>query len=210
MKYHLTKTELYSILTGISTASLIISNILAYKTFTFYNLVLPCAVILFPVLYIISDILAEIYGFKKARKVIYLGFMMNLMAVIMFNIAINLPAPSYFEGAEAFRMVLSNSFRVLVASFISFISGSLVNAYVMVYLKEKLEKYLFIRCIGSTICGEGLDSLIFITIAFYATMPNDVLLFMIISQLTVKVSYEIICYPLTKLIINSIRKLPEI
>lgn len=208
-KSQFTQTELYALLTGIATATLIISNILAFKTFMFYDIILPCAVIIFPVIYIVDDILAEIYGFKKARRVIYLGFIMNLLAVVLYTIAIALPAPIFFEGSEAFRMVLSNSPRVLIASFTAYFFGSLLNAYVMVYLKEKAEKYLFIRCIVSTICGEGLDAIIFITIAFLGTMPIEALIVMILSQATFKTVYEIIIYPITKIIISSIKKLPE-
>ena len=203
-----TQTELYALLTGIATSTLIISNILAFKTFTFFDVVLPCAVIVFPVIYIVNDILAEIYGFKKARRVIFLGFIMNLLAVILYNVAIWLPAPEFFVGADAFSMVLSNSFRVLLASFIAYIFGSVLNSYIMVYLKKKAEKYLFVRCILSTLCGEGLDAILFISIAFYGTMPLDVLLVMIASQALFKTVYEIIIYPVTKMVINYIKSLP--
>ena len=202
-----TQTELYALLTGIATSTLIISNILAFKTFTFFDVVLPCAVIVFPVIYIVNDILAEIYGFKKARRVIFLGFIMNLLAVILYNVAIWLPAPVFFVGADAFRLVLSNSLRVLIASFIAYIFGSILNAYLMVYLKKKAEKYLFVRCILSTLCGEGLDAILFISIAFYGTMPLEVLLVMIVSQALFKTVYEIITYPVTKIVINYIKRL---
>ena len=208
-KTNITKTELYAMLAGIATACLIISNNLAFKTFTFMDLVLPCAVIIFPVVYIVDDILAEIYGFKKARRVIYLGFLMNLVAVILYNIAILLPAPVFFNGADAFALVMGNSLRVLIASFSAYFFGSLLNAYVMVYLKEKLEKYLFFRCIMSTICGEGLDAIIFISIAFYGTMPATVLLTMILAQAIFKTVYEIIIYPATRIIINQVKQLPD-
>ena len=207
-KEQLTQQELYAILTGIATSTLIISNILAFKTFTFFDIILPCAVIVFPIIYIVNDILAEIYGFRKARRVIFLGFIMNLLAVILYAIAIALPAPVFFEGSEAFRLVLSNSPRVLLASFTAYLFGSILNAYVMTYLKDKAEKYLFIRCIASTICGEGLDAILFITIAFYNTMPITALIIMIISQAAFKTVYEIITYPVTKSVINYIKRLP--
>ncbi len=206
IKNQLNKTDIYAMLAGIATASLIISNILAFKTFTIMDIVLPCAVIIFPVIYIVDDVLAEIYGFKKARRVIYLGFVMNLVAVILYNIAILLPAPVYFTESVAFQTVLSNSLRVLIASFSAYFFGSLLNAYLMVYLKEKAEKQLFLRCILSTICGEGLDAIIFITIAFFGTMPLTALLIMIISQATFKTVYEIIIYPLTRKIIKQIKQ----
>lgn len=98
---------------------------------------LPCAVIIFPVVYIVNDVLAEIYGYKKARKVIFLGFLLNLLAIICYQISIMLPAPVYFTGSEAFATVLGNTSRVLLASFTAYIIGSLVNAYLMTYLKEK-------------------------------------------------------------------------
>lgn len=201
-----TKMELYAILTGIATACLIISNILAFKTFIILDIVLPCAVIIFPIVYIVNDILAEIYGFKKARKVILLGFVMNLIAVICYNIAIALPSPVYFTGNEAFRTVLSTSLRILIASFTAYLCGSLVNAYLMTYLKKKAEEYLFARCILSTLFGEGLDAIIFISIAFYGTMPLIALIGMIIAQALFKTIYEIIIYPLTRKIINYVKK----
>lgn len=204
----LTQLELYAILTGIATSTLIISNILAFKTFTLYNIILPCAVLIFPVIYIVNDILAEIYGFRKARQVIFLGFIMNLVAVILYTIAIALPAPIFFEGSEAFKLVLSYTPRLLLASFTAYIFGSLLNAYIMTYLKQKAEKYLFIRCILSTLCGEGLDAILFITIAFYNTMPTEALIIMIISQAAFKTLYEIITYPVTKSVMIYIKKLP--
>lgn len=205
-----TKTEIYSILTGIFCASLIISNILAFKTFTFIgDIVLPCAVIIFPLTYIVNDVLAEIYGFNKAKRVIILGFIMNLLAVILYTIAIVLPTPAYFSGQEAFAMVLGSTPRILIASFVAYLVGSLLNSYTMVKLKEKYEPYLFGRCIGSTIVGEGIDACLFITIAFFGTMPNMTLLIMIIAQATFKTVYEVIIYPVTRYVINKIKKLEE-
>jgi len=203
----LTKLELYSILTGIFCACLIISNILAFKTFTFFDIILPCAVIIFPLTYIISDVLAETYGIRKTRQVIFLGFLLNLLAVIAFQIAIWLPAPAFFTGSEAFETVLSNSFRVLLASFLAYLVGSLLNAHIMVWLKEKSEKYLFFRCIVSTLCGEGVDAIIFISIAFFGTMPLIALVGMIVAQAIVKTVYEIIVYPVTRRTIGFIKTL---
>lgn len=193
------KENLYGILSGVFCASLIISNILAFKTFTIWGFVLPTAVILFPIVYITNDILAEIFGFKKTRTVIITGFMMNVIAVLGYNIAIQLPAPSYFSGQEAFQTVLSNSLRVLIASMTSYMVGSLVNAKVMEKMKNG--KSLFNRCVLSTFIGEGLDALIFITIAFIGTMPLNALLTMIICQAIFKTLYEIVCYPVTRKLI---------
>lgn len=206
----MTKTELYAILTGIFTASLIVSNIIAGKTFDFFSFTLPCGVVIFPVIYIVNDVLAEIYGYEKARKVILLGFFMNLVAVICYQITILLPAPAFFENSEAFSIVLGSTFRLLVASFAAYLAGSLVNAKVMVYLKKWDENKLFFRCIASTLFGEGLDAIVFIFIGFLGTMPLEALLLMIVAQALFKTVYEIIVYPLTRTVIFKVRKLPEV
>ena len=205
-----TKTELYAYLAGVFTAALIISNIIAGKTFDFFSFTLPCGVIIFPVIYIVNDVLAEVYGYEKARKVILLGFFMNLIAVICYNITIWLPAPVFFGVSDAFSTVLGSTSRLLVASFAAYLVGSIVNAWAMVYLKKWDEDRLFFRCILSTLFGEGLDALIFITIAFWATMPVEALIMMIVAQTLFKTVYEIIIYPLTKYVIGRIKVLPEI
>ncbi len=206
---NLTKTDLYAIISGVFTACLIVSNIIAGKTFSFFSFVLPCGVIIFPVIYIINDLLAEVYGYEKARRVIFLGFFMNLVAVICFTITIWLPAPEFFSDSEAFSVVLGSTWRLLAAGFIAYIVGSLVNAKVMVYLKKVDEKKLFVRCIVSTFFGEGIDALLYITIAFFATMPVDALIAMIFVQAIVKTVYEIIVYPLTRHVIGYVKGLPE-
>lgn len=204
----MTKTELYAILTGVFTASLIVSNIIAGKTFDFFSLTLPCGVIIFPVIYIVNDVLAEVYGYKKARRVILLGFFMNLIAVICYNITIWLPAPVFFENSQAFSVVLGSTLRLLIASFIAYLVGSLVNAKLMVHLKKWDEEKLFFRCIVSTLFGEGLDAIIFIIIGFIGTMPIEALLIMIVAQALFKTIYEIIVYPLTRYVISSVKSLP--
>lgn len=206
---NLTKTELYAMLTGVFTASLIVSNIIAGKTFDFFSFTLPCGVIIFPIIYIVNDVLAEVYGYEKARKVILLGFLMNLVAVVCYNITIWLPAPVFFENSDAFAAVLGSTFRLLVASFVAYLVGSLVNAKMMVVMKKWDEDRLFLRCIVSTLFGEGLDAVIFIFIGFLGTMPFEALILMIVAQALFKTAYEIIVYPLTRYVIGTVKALPE-
>ncbi len=203
----LTKSELYAILAGVFTASLIISNIIAGKTFEFFSFTLPCGIIIFPLIYIVNDVLAECYGYQKARRVILLGFFMNLIAVICYNITILLPAPSFFESSDAFVIVLGSTSRLLIASFAAYIVGSILNAKIMVYLKSKSEEKLFFRCIFSTLIGEGCDALIFITIGFWGLVPLGALIMMIVVQALFKTIYEIIVYPLTKIVISKVKRL---
>lgn len=207
---NLTKTELYAVLTGIFTASLIISNIIAGKTFVFFQVALPCGVVIFPVIYIVNDILAEVYGYKKARNVIILGFFMNLVAVICYTVTMLLPAPAFFENSQAFSIVLGSTPRLLLASFSAYLVGSLVNAGLMVYLKSWDEDKLFFRCIASTFFGEGLDAVVFILIGFFGTMPMEALLLMIVAQALFKTVYEIIVYPVTRIVIFKVKELPEV
>ena len=205
-----TKTELYQMLTGIFVGCLLVSNILAAKTFTLGSIVLPTAVIIFPIVYIVNDVLAEVYGYAKAKSVICLGFIVNAVAVIAYNIAILLPAPVFASDiAGAFEMVLGNTFRMLVASFAAYIVGSLVNAKVMVWLKDKNEKYLMFRCMTSTLIGEGLDAFIFISIAFYGTMPLSALVVMILAQAAFKTIFEVIAFPVTRIVIGRTKALEE-
>ena len=199
------KENLYGILSGVFCASLIISNILAFKTFMIGSVVLPTAVILFPIVYITNDIMTEIFGFERTKAVIMTGFAMNLIAVSGYNIAIKLPEPPFFEGQEAFQLVLGNSFKVLVASMVSYIIGSLANAKIMEKMKK--QKSLFNRCVLSTFVGEGLDALIFITIAFIGTMPMSSLALMIVCQAMFKTIYEIVFYPVTRMLVLKAREL---
>lgn len=206
----LTKTKLYQILTGVFIACLLISNILASRTFTIGSIVLPSAVIIFPLVYIVNDVLAEVYGFKKTKDIIILGFVLNAFAVAAYSIAIILPAPDYATDlAAAFQMVLGSTWRLLLASFAAYLVGSLTNALIMVKMKKKLEKHLMARCLLSTLVGEGIDAVIFITIAFVGTMPASTLVIMVISQALFKTLFELVFYPATKNVIKKINSLED-
>lgn len=200
--------ELYPIISALFCGCLIISNILASKTFSLYDIILPCGVVIFPLVYIVGDVLTEIYGFTLAKRTIYLGFIINLIATIAYQIAIFLPGTD-LATSNAFSIILGSTPRILIASLISYLVGSYVNAYFMKILKEKYTDYLFARCSISTLFGEGLDAIIFITIAFAGLMPNEVLITMIICQGAFKIIYEIIVYPITRTVINWIKSLDD-
>lgn len=203
----LSKDQLFTGLIAAFCTCLIISNILAFKVFDFFGMALPAAVILFPVVYIINDIMAEIYDFKRVRRGIFLGFFLNLLAVLAYSVAIALPTPSFFTGSEAFALVLGNSIRVLTASFSAYLAGSLLNAWIMSKMKNTGSKRLMLRCVLSTLVGETVDAGIFITIAFAGTMPIPSLLQMVVLQAAFKTVYEIVCFPATKLLTGKIKKI---
>ncbi len=203
----MTKTKAYSYLTGTFCALIIASNILATKTLKVEFIMLPCSIMTFPILFIVNDILSEIYGYKMAKNVIYLGFILNIIAVILYSIAIMLPSDS--QNAEAFSSILSTTPRLFIAGLISYLMGNIINSKIMVVLKEKYNDYLFVRCIASTVVGEAIDSIIFITVSFYGVFPGELIITMICCQVVFKVLYEIIAYPLTRKIIFSVKTLDD-
>lgn len=206
----LTKNEFYMILAGAFTAAIIMSNILAFKLFNFFGIfVIDAGLLTFPIVYIVNDVLSEIYGFKKAKKVILLGFAMNLIAVIAYNVAIKLPYPEYWTGQEVFQTMLASSARILIASFIAYLCGSLLNSYIMVKMRERGGKSLFARAMTSTIFGEFVDSLVFSSIAFMFNLPMIDLVFMIVGNTILKSSYEFIAFPFTKVIVGKAKQLKD-
>jgi uncharacterized integral membrane protein (TIGR00697 family) len=177
---------------------LIVSNIIAVKLIDVAGFILPAAIIIFPVSYILGDVLTEVYGYARARQVIWLGFLCNLIAVIAIWIGGLLPAAGFWGGQDAYDAILGYVPRILAASFIAYLVGELVNAYVLARLKVAMEgRHLWVRTIGSTLVGQLLDSAIFITIAFAGVMPAEVLVGAVITQWLVKSAYEALATPLT-------------
>lgn len=199
--------------------TLIISNIIAVKVVDIAGLYLPAAVILFPIAYIFGDILTEVYGYARARQVIWTGFLCNLLAVVAIWIAGRMPSAPFWSAGQfitpdmaqqAFQSILGFTPRLLVASFVAYLIGEFLNSYVMAKLKVRTAgRYLWIRTIASTIVGEGADSAVFITIAFSGIFQTSEIGRAIISQWFFKVSYETVATPITYLIVNSLKRLEQ-
>ena len=204
-------STLYMVLVTVYVACLLISNVTAVKTFSLGPFNLPAAVLLFPVVYIVNDLLAEVYGFKKARKAIYLGFALNLFMVAYFTLAIALPAGPFFGAQEAFATILGSTPRMLIASLAAYLVGSTLNAKILVTMRDAAKSNgsfaLFARCITSTFVGELCDSLIFITIAFLGTMPYNQILVMVLTQALFKTFYEMVVFPVTNVVIKKVRSI---
>ncbi len=186
---------------------IIISNILGTKIMEVGFFTLPCSILTFPILFIINDILSEIYGFDKTKKIIYLGFILNAAAILLYSIAIMLPSNS--PSAEAFSTILSTTPRLFIAGIASYLVSNLLNSKVLVKLKEKYYDLLFVRCIFSTALAETVDSIIFLTLAFIGVLPLDVIFAMICCQIVFKVLYEALAYPVTRYVIRFIRTLDD-
>lgn len=186
---------------------LIVANIVESKTVTLFGINTTAGLIIFPLTYILNDVISEVWGFTKARLIIWMGFFMNFLTVAVFKVAIILPASPYFQHQEAFALTLGSTLRITIASFIAFLCGSFVNAYVMSKMKQVAQGRGFSkRAVISTLFGEGLDSIIFFTIAFYGTMPLPVVLTLILSQTAMKTIYEIIALPLTRNIVKWVKR----
>jgi uncharacterized integral membrane protein (TIGR00697 family) len=190
---------------------LVTSNILAVKLIEVAGLVLPAAIILFPVGYILGDVLTEVYGYRQTRRVIWLGFFMNLVAVAAIWAAGLLPAAEFWQGQEAWNGILGQAPRILAASFIAYLIGEFANAYVLAKIKiATAGKMLWLRTIGSTIVGQGLDSAVFITLAFAGVIPASAIIAAILGQWFVKSAYEAAATPLTYAVVGYLKKAESI
>ena len=187
---------------------LLLSNLVAGKMWAVSsNITLPAAVALFPVTYIFGDIFTEVYGFRRARIIIWLGFGCSFFAVAVYMLTIALPHPEYWQNQEAFATVLGTTPRVALASFAGYLFGEFSNSMILSKLKVRTGgRKLWVRTILSTLVGEGFDSVIFVTISFLGTMDTKVVLQMILFQYLFKVCYEIICTPLTYAIVRFLKR----
>jgi len=193
------------IVTAIFVTCLITANVIAVKIISIGPLILPAAIIVFPLSYIFGDILTEVYGYRQARRVIWLGFFCNLIFVVFAWIGQVLPPAPFWGGQEAYETILGYTPRLLVASFCGYFVGEFANSFVLAKMKVLTKgRWLWSRTIGSTIVGEGLDTLIFITFAFIGT-PSFVLV-MILYHWLVKVGIEAVATPFTYMAVNFLKK----
>lgn len=187
---------------------LLLSNVIAGKIANIANVTMPAAVVLFPVTYILGDVFTEVYGFRKARTIIWLGFACNLFAVIVYMITVALPYPDFWDDQEAYVKVLGITPRILIASLLGYAFGEFSNSVILSKLKVKmLGRKLWIRTMFSTVVGEALDTVVFIFISFWRIVTNETMLEMICSQYLWKVCYEIALTPVTYIVINYLKRI---
>lgn len=210
MKFFRTEEEYspyFLVLSVIFITALITSNVIAVKIFNMWGKNLPAGIIVFPISYILGDVITEVYGYSKAKLVIFLGFLMNLLFVFFASIALVLPSASFWEGQSAFLQILGYSPRLLLASFSGYLIGSLSNALIMSEMRKLTNgKFLWTRTIASTIVGEGLDSLLFILISFFGVQGVGVLINMVLNQWMFKTAYEAGVTPVTYKLVDYLKK----
>lgn len=201
-------SSLQAFLTVLFVVCLLISNIIAGKVIQLpFDITMTSAVIVFPITYILSDVFSEVYGYKWSRLTCYLAFAMNLFMVIIFTLSIKIPAAVWWGNQGAFEIVLGNTPRILLASLSGFVIGDFINDNVFKKLKEKHpnnQKGFGFRAILSSLAGQAIDSAIFLPIAFFGQMPLQALFIMAVTQITLKVLYEIIILPVTTLVVKKV------
>lgn len=187
--------------------SLIASNLLETKIIQVGPFALTAGFLVFPVSYIINDCIAEVWGFRKVRLIIWLGFLMNFFVVALGNIAVALPAAPFWEGEEHFNFVFGLAPRIGLASLLAFLVGSFLNAWVMSRMKLKSGgRHFSLRAVVSTLVGEGADSLIFFPIAFVGIIGMEDMLRLMTVQIVGKTLYEIAVLPITIRVVKFVKR----
>ena len=187
---------------------LIAANLLETKVIQVGSITVTAGLLVFPISYIINDCIAEVWGFKKARLIIWSGFAMNFFVVALGLIAVALPAAPFWEGEQHFDFVFGMAPRIVVASLLAFLVGSFLNAYVMSKMKVASGGRNFsARAIWSTVVGETADSLVFFPIAFGGLIAWPELLVMMGTQIVLKSLYEVIILPITIRVVKAVKRI---
>jgi hypothetical protein len=206
-------------ITAAFVTSLIISNIIAVKLASVGPFFVPAAILIFPISYIFGDVLTEVYGYARARRVIWTGFGCNLLAVLAIWASIELPpAPFWRIGSfasaqssqQAYQTIFGFAPRILAASFIAYLFGEFLNSFVLAKMKIATHgRHLWLRTNSSTLVGQLADSGIFILLAFYGTIPSAALGQMIFTQWLMKSAYEALITPFTYMVVNYLKRVEK-
>jgi queuosine precursor transporter len=197
----------FDLIVGLFVAVLLISNIASTKIVDIWKFTFDGGTVLFPLSYIFGDILTEVYGYRESRRVIWIGFFSALlMSLILGLIGLIKPAEGW-ELQDAYMSILGQTPRIVTASLIAYFAGEFSNSYVLARMKVFTKgRWLAARTISSTIAGQGIDTVIFVTIAFYGIYGNRLLTAIIISNYIFKVLMEIVFTPVTYKVVNFLKK----
>ncbi len=197
----------YSIISTLFVATLMISNVVATKLFSLGPLILTGGILIFPITYIFGDILTEVYGYSRSRRIIWTGFFsLIFMAFIFWIVGLLPPAPTW-QNQEAYLLILGFVPRIVLASIIGYWAGEFANSFVLARMKLLTKgKHLWARTISSTIAGEGVDTALFVLIGFYGAVSGPILLMAILSSYIFKVAYEAAATPITYKIVGFLKK----
>jgi uncharacterized integral membrane protein (TIGR00697 family) len=199
----LVMTWRFLVFAGLFVTCLLTANVIATKLVIVGGLVLPAGVVIFPLSYIVGDVLTEVYGYAAARRVIWLGFACNVLMVAAIWLAGELPPAPVWKGQAAYAEIFAQTPRILAASFLAYLIGEFANSFTLARMKIATQgRWLWTRTVGSTIVGQGLDSVVFVAFAFAGLVPLAVLVTIIVAQWVTKVAYEAAATPLTYLVVG--------
>ena len=194
-------------ITSLFITCLLITNIVAGRLVQIGDMTLTADLFLFPLTYIFGDVLTEVYGFKKARLTIWLGFTANLLMALVFILVVSLPSPSFWEHEGAYRTVLGFAPRIVAASLLAYFAGEFSNSVVLSRLKLATRgKWLWTRTISSTLVGQAIDTTVFMVIAFWGLFSAEIFMGMVLVQYGWKVAYEVLATPVTYAVVRWLKK----
>lgn len=203
----MTQYKYYDLILGLFVAVILISNIASTKVLDLGPFTFDGGTILFPISYIFGDILTEVYGYRRSRRVIWTGFFAAFLMSAILMIVGKLPAAEGWGNQEAYDKILGLTPRIVLASLIAYFSGEFSNSFTLAKMKILTSgRWLWSRTIGSTVVGEGVDTILFVMIAFYGVFPKDLLLAVMISNYVFKVGFEAVCTPLTYVVVGFLKK----
>lgn len=202
-----TPSPLLLAVSALFVATLVASNIIAVKIAAVGPFSVPAAIVIFPLAYLFGDVLTEVWGYRVARAVIWTGFLANIVVVLFIAAAIAIPSDPHYPDQAAYARVLGESPRLVAASLTAYLLGEFLNAFVLARLKVATRgRMLWTRTIGSTLVGQGVDSAVFISLAFAGTQPWSLLIVIIRDVWVVKVLYEIIATPITYALVTFLKR----
>jgi uncharacterized integral membrane protein (TIGR00697 family) len=202
--------RLFTLITGLFVAVLLISNVASSKLVAFGPFTFDGGTILFPISYIFGDILTEVYGYRKSRQVIWIGFGAALLMSAVFAVVNFLPAAAGWENQDAFNRILGMTPRIVAGSLVAYFAGEFSNSYILAKMKILTRgRWLFSRTIGSTIVGEGVDTVLFVGIAFAGIYSWEIIAAITISNYIFKVCFEVILTPLTYAIVRHLKRIEK-
>ena len=197
----------FDIIMALFVAVLLISNIASTKILVLWKFTFDGGTLLFPLSYIFGDILTEVYGYKKSRRVIWIGFFCAGLMSLVLMLVTALPPAKDWPFQEAFQNILGLTPRIVLASLIAYFAGEFSNSYVLAKLKIKTKgKFLWFRTISSTLLGEGIDTVLFVFIAFWGILPTSLLITIFISNYIFKSGLEIILTPATYKVVKFLKE----
>lgn len=215
-KKHVYVSFTYLIFTVMFVAAILIGNVLAAKQIGVGTFGTPAGILVFPLSYVMSDVVAEVYGFKAMRRIIWIGFAFTLLQAVLMGLASVLPAPVWYQNSHAFAIIAGLAPRIFLGQVLAYLVGEWANATIISkmkflhFTKTDSKGAFSIRAVASTVVGEFLDSAIFIPVAFIGVNPINSILTTIFLQSSIKIIYEIIMLPFTNWLVKKVKHYEEV